>query len=211
METKDSTDQIPQGFTDVGHDDRRKDVDRFVGFVEMGIDFWLKAGAVLVEMRKKEHDIFDAIRKQHRWITVEMLETLHSIGMKTLHPKVLLLPNNVSGAVAMMPYADQVAIVEGGGRLSVAISAAGAGREGNHTTMLKRVDEMSGREARRAMSPSGPVAPEKQILGSNHELLGVFLVTLVSGRASIRRLSDKDPRGRTIRFENGQAIVRFIK
>ena len=192
---------VADGFADSLDAIVRRDIDRFVSNIECGIDFWIKAGEILVKMKKDDPDVFQVITKCHPWVTLDVLETMHSIGLKALHPRVLLLPPKIASSVAAMPYDAQKYVVESNAPVLVA-------REGSHSRATELKD-LSRAEAGRVFRPSGVALPKDQIL-RKAELLGVWELSVLGTILHARRVSNGIA-GRTIWLSAGTCYVRLVK
>lgn len=202
MEEADQVEAVFDGFADALQPEVRRDVDRLVGFIECGIDFWLKAGEILVKMHKTDPGVFETICKRHRWVTIDMLRTLYDIGMKVIHPRVLLLPSKVAGAVAAMPYDAQKYVVESTTGVEVM-------REGKRRPT--DMSALSRKEAKAAFSTAGIVPPELQSSEGPGELVGVYEISIFNGKAFVKRLANTYEGGKTLMIQGGVVRVRLMQ
>ena len=158
-----------------------KQIDSFVGFLTCGIAFWKRAGEKLVALKKQHDDVFTDIIEQVEWLTVEMLETIHELGLGTLDPMTLLLPQRLASKVAGLPIEQQRTVVE-------AYRAGGSGG-GN-------LDD--------TFAPQGFYKPRK----SGTEV-GVFEITVMNGKA-FAKVAKTNVKPATVVLREGKAIVRFV-
>src|SRR6185436_13484922 len=144
-----------------------KRIEKIVSLIDLGADMWLDAGRLLVEMKLEKPNVFDDIMEINPDLTLEMLETLEDIGNKKLHPRTLLLPARLAGAVAQLPYRDQALVVA-----NTPIPV----RRGHHNNVFKPVRDMTERECKRAFSPQGliPIQRQKPDTFSKESDLGIF-------------------------------------
>ena len=117
-----------------------KQIDSFIGFVTCGVDFWKRAGEKLVTLKRKDEGVFADIVRQVDWLTVEMLETLHEIGLGNLEPRILLLPHRLAAKVAEQPLEVQRVAVE-------AYQAGGSGESDLAPYVLTNRKRHEGKEA----------------------------------------------------------------
>jgi len=79
-------------------------IDLFVTAIHAGINSWEAAGKILVKLLHEDANAFKRIIKAHPWLTIDLLEVFHSIGLRTFYPMVVLLPKQVYNRVRSMPY-----------------------------------------------------------------------------------------------------------
>lgn len=79
----------------------------FASLVQRGIDAWLEAGRLLVDMLDKDPEARSVIMESSPDITEEILARFEAIGRKQVHPKTLL--NNSPGMRRLrnLPYSEQ--------------------------------------------------------------------------------------------------------
>jgi hypothetical protein len=148
-------------------------------------------------MRKANPDIFSAITRAHPWATNDVLETMHSIGLKALHPRVLLLPPKVVGDVAKLPYETQKEIVEH--------AESPVAREGNHTRSLSQLTRQQSRKVFAA--PAGSM-PDLEVKETS---LGVWELSVIGGTLHARRVSDAIEARKVKVCAKGTAYVRMVR
>jgi hypothetical protein len=159
-----------------------KQIDSFVGFLTCGIDFWRRAGQKLVALKQQNDGVFTDIIQQVEWITIEMLETIHEIGLGKLDPTTLLLPQRIATKVAGLPIEQQRTVVEayraggsGGGNLDDTFSLGSMGRK-----------------------PRNPAT-----------VVGLFEITVMDGKAFAKE-TKTNVKPATVVLRQGKAIVRFV-
>lgn len=157
-----------------------KQIDSFVGFLTCGIDFWKRAGEKLVALKTKNDDVYLDIINQVEWLTFEMLETIHEIGLGTLDPMTLLLPQRLATKVAELPIEQQRTVVEA--------YRAGGGTNLDDTFSLGSM----GRKPRNSGTE-----------------VGVFEITVMNGKA-FAKVAKTNVKPATVVLREGKAIVRFV-
>lgn len=166
---------------------------QFVGSLALGLDFIEKAGTQLVAMKKDDFDVFDRIMEECDWLTKDMLECIHNVGMKVLHPKLLLMPKHVYDHVCGLPMAEQEKVVT----LPVAVPPPTQEGRPVGNTVFKPAAELNRSEADRVWQRrETPVVPfTKSIKYLLTTKLGEGTVTLLPGAVNARVqtiLLDKD-------------------
>lgn len=137
------------------------DIERFIGYVELGIDFFEKAGEELVRLKKNDPDIFEAITSEHKWMTKDMLLVFENIGLKKIHPMTLLMPNHVFAKLSEMPYEQQKYLAEG---MEVEVVSSSDLRNGYHQNGVRKLlSELTKPEAELVLSRNGVRTPKEQV------------------------------------------------
>lgn len=172
--------------------DSKIDTSKFVGFVELGIDFWEQAGKELVRLKGIDPDIFEVITNEHSWITRDMLTVLEQIGLKKIHPSTLLMPNHVFEKVSEMPYEDQRYLADKATRIEVLDESRTCGRHPG--TVQKRVRDLTKPEAALAIANGKLRTPQEQLAAIGPEkgqprekAMGRFALTFMNGSLWVRK------------------------
>jgi len=79
-----------KSFTDLNGAIIDTEIDSFVEQVNKGIDAWRQAGHILVELSKRQPDIFRLIMAKHPAINESTLQTFARIGRKEIWPPLLV-------------------------------------------------------------------------------------------------------------------------
>lgn len=139
-------------------------IDNFISLVQKGIDAWIDAGKLLVELKRIDASILTRITSQAPWIEPAALAMFIKVGEGTIHPKVLLLPPMVAEKVARMPMPTQQRLVE----KPVAI-------------IRREVKEMTRNEppAKRGTNATG--------LADKMPTVGFWKITVMNGKAFMTR------------------------
>ena len=77
-----------------------KEIDEIAACIQKGIDNWRTAGNKLVELSKRQPDIFDRITARHPHISRDVLEVFARIGRKEIWPPLLM--SNSLGAKKLL-------------------------------------------------------------------------------------------------------------
>lgn len=102
-------------------------IDQFKSLINDGIESWIKAGEILVELVDSDQGIYDAIVARNPQFTYETLSTFEAIGRKEIYPYLLLDGSHGAKKLMEMPYSRQVelydttveVVVDNGGKLVV--------------------------------------------------------------------------------------------
>lgn len=86
------------------------EIEQFASFVNDGINSWIKAGQLLVEMLDKDPHIFKIIRNKYPGISQEILLTFEGIGRKTIYPYLLIDQCPATRRLLTFDYDKQVSI-----------------------------------------------------------------------------------------------------
>lgn len=82
-------------------------VESFVSFVNAGLEYWRKAGELLVQMLHNDPLAFKKIMRQCPSISMDILVAFERIGRKQVFPKLLLDPSPGSRRLLTLPYEMQ--------------------------------------------------------------------------------------------------------
>lgn len=192
-------------------------IDKFLGFVELGIDFWEQAGKELVSLKAKDEDIFDVITEQCTWMNRDMLSVLERIGRKEIHPSTLLMPNHVLNRLVEMPYEQQRYLAE---KPVVEVAMPRQGHLDN-AVIEKRVSELTPKEARAVLSPQGVRSPKEQVKAVQPEVkpapintgksLGLFQLTYMNGKLWVRQAQPNCKSPQRIVLTDNRALVELFQ
>lgn len=96
-----------KSFTDLNGVLIEKEIDKFADQMLRGISAWREAGKILVELSRRQPDIFRLIQARHPNITESMLQTFARIGRNEIWPP--LLADHSLGARRLLEchYEDQ--------------------------------------------------------------------------------------------------------
>jgi len=86
-------------------------IENFISKVNMGVEWFLDAGTLLVEMMDENPGIKDDIVDYRKgWITMDVLDTFELIGRKQLAVEAMFLPRHVLNRLIELPVGQQVSI-----------------------------------------------------------------------------------------------------
>jgi hypothetical protein len=157
-------------------------IDLFVTGIHAGINSWEAAGKILVKLLHEDANAFKRIIKAHPWLTIDLLEVFHSIGLRTFYPMVVLLPRPAYNRVRLMPYDVQQRIcvepVEVVTRLVM-----------NDKPVIERkpVAQLTACEAERALDNHGQRPVKKQIQSLKEPVV-------VAKPISVENVNERKPR-----------------
>lgn len=96
-----------KSFTDLKGALIEKEIDSFVEQVNKGIDAWRKAGQILVELSRRQPDIFRLIQARHPSISESVLQTFARIGREEIWPPLLVDASLGARKLLECSYAEQ--------------------------------------------------------------------------------------------------------
>lgn len=197
------------------------DIERFIGYVELGIDFFEKAGEELVRLKKNDPDIFEAITSEHKWMTKDMLLVFENIGLKKIHPMTLLMPNHVFAKLSEMPYEQQKYLAEG---MEVEVVSSSDLRNGYHQNGVRKLlSELTKPEAELVLSRNGVRTPKEQVEVEakkastidfrDPERRGLFQLTYMNGKLWVRESFHKNgsPTTAVLLDKDGKALIELYQ
>lgn len=130
-------------------------VKEFYTLFQQGVSSIVQAGEVLVEIRKDEPDIFDAIITQYPEIKLATLELLERLGRHEVYLPVFLDESYGARKALEMPYKTQVALT----KTTIPVVRK---VDGGLVTEHKRLSELTRMEADIALGENGVVPVEQQ-------------------------------------------------
>jgi len=80
----------------------------FRSLIMEGIDAWVKAGEILVDLLDNHGVTYDQITSKCDGITTDILARFEQIGRKQIYPQLLVNTSSGSRKLAAMPYSQQV-------------------------------------------------------------------------------------------------------
>ena len=108
-------------------DDR---ISEFCSLINAGVEAWVKAGALLYEMKAKEPGIFNVILAEHPYLSNDILATFERIGKREIYPYLLVDGSPGSRMLTALPYDTQVQLYHEDVPVVV--------RRGNFTTTIRK-------------------------------------------------------------------------
>jgi hypothetical protein len=82
-------------------------IGQFIEAYQQGVDAWVKAGEILVEMVEEDFKVFEKIVEKCPAINVGALYMFEQMGRKTLHPRLLLSDSPGYQKLAALPLSLQ--------------------------------------------------------------------------------------------------------
>jgi hypothetical protein len=163
-------------------------IDRFISKIEMGRDFFLDAGRLLVEMVDRDPDILHQIieLKRVHWLTMDVLKTFEAIGRKQLAVEAMFLPPHVIARLIELPHDQQVHIAQND---RIPIVRHSRPRSTDIKRVYKSASRLTLEESRRVIGPNGLRTPTEQIklLPKKETALGRFRILIEDGHIRIEK------------------------
>lgn len=131
----------------------------FCALVQQGIDAWVEAGKLLVELIDGDPDAVQGISARAPWATREVLSNFERIGRGQVLPQLLVDPSEGAQALLKLPYEEQR-------RLCDAEVAVASLVRGEIVVASKRIQKLSRQECRTLFSATGirPIAEQRKLL-----------------------------------------------
>ena len=186
-------------------------INLFLGKLRLGVDFFLDAGRMLVEMIDEDPQICLQIVAdgQIDWLTMDVLSTFEAIGRKQLAVEAMFLPKHVLARLIALPTEQQatiatrpVRVLNGAKNRSVEVSAS----------------RLTKRQAALAIGPNGVRSIEEQrgvrntetISATPEKFVGYFELTVMNGKVFAKRV-EKSARAQKVRLDaRGQAVLEVV-
>lgn len=80
---------------------------QFAALIKEGIDAWVKAGEIIVELLNQDPTVIDQICAQNAWITPEICYRFEQIGRKQVSPQLLLSDTPGVRRLRSLPFSQQ--------------------------------------------------------------------------------------------------------
>lgn len=187
-------------------------IDRFISKIEMGRDFFLDAGQMLVKMVDEEPQVFERILSMKRvdWLTMDVLRTFEAIGRKQLAVEAMFLPSHVISHLITLPVDQQVKISAN----PVPVYTNGSARRRTEMVVHKPASRLTQREAKIALGPEGirPIEEQKKLAEEKQpeRVIGYYEVTVMNNRAFIKQC-EKVARAQKVKLDSrGQIILEVV-
>lgn len=87
-------------------------IKQFADLVRQGVDAWIKAGEILVELVNDDPQVFDKIINENPHLNAGVLGRFELMGRKALHPQLLLHDSPGYQKLAQMPFSVQERYLE---------------------------------------------------------------------------------------------------
>lgn len=128
----------------------------FVSLISQGVEAWMKAGAVLVQMVDKNRNAFEMIMYDYPQISIDVLVAFERIGRKQLYPYLLLDNSPGSRRLLNLPYGLQAQYYK------ASVDVITGWDNGSPRIESKSVHRLTYDEAERAFSHQGVRDIEQQ-------------------------------------------------
>lgn len=165
-------------------------IETFISKIKLGVDFFLDAGVMLVEMLDHNpHCLADIVEyAREPWITEDVLRVFEAIGRKQLAVEAMFLPRHVVSRLITLPLDQQREIS------TTEIPVLTGMRQGHHKIVQKSASKLSTKEAAMVLGPKGIRPPEEQaeileMKSHKEESIGRFTVFLVNNKPFIKHSS----------------------
>jgi hypothetical protein len=84
----------------------------FIDLFKVGVDSWIKAGEILVELVEEDPHSYDYIIQQCPQLNAGILGRFEQMGRKSLHPQLLLTSSPGFARLQKLPYSLQERFIE---------------------------------------------------------------------------------------------------
>lgn len=91
---------------------QNKKIAQLVKLMKDGVDAWVKAGEILVELVEDDPHVYDYIIQQAPNLNASVLGSLEQMGRKILHPQLLLSASPGFSRLRKLPYSMQERFIE---------------------------------------------------------------------------------------------------
>lgn len=91
---------------------QNKKIAQFVKLFKDGVDAWIKAGEILVELVEDDPHAYDYIIQQAPSLNASILGRFEQMGRKSLHPQLLLSASPGFARLQKLPYSMQERFIE---------------------------------------------------------------------------------------------------
>lgn len=82
-------------------------IEEFVGLYTKGVEAWMRAGEIIVELVEADPHVFDYIIQQCPFLNAGVLGQFEKMGRKILHPQLLLTNSPGCQKLSRMPFSIQ--------------------------------------------------------------------------------------------------------
>lgn len=86
---------------------QNKHITSFIDLFRQGVDAWIKAGELLVELVETDPHVYDYIIQKCPTLNAGILGRFEQMGRKTLHPQLLLSASPGFSKLSKLPYSMQ--------------------------------------------------------------------------------------------------------
>lgn len=86
---------------------QNKQITEFIALFQEGVNAWIKAGELLVQMVEEDPHIYDYIIEQCPNLNAGILGRFEQMGRKTLHPQLLLSASPGFSKLSKLPFSMQ--------------------------------------------------------------------------------------------------------
>jgi hypothetical protein len=91
---------------------QNKKIAQFVKLFKDGVDAWIKAGEILIELVEDDPHVYDYIIQQSPSLNAGILGRFEQMGRKSLHPQLLLSASPGFARLQKLPYSMQERFIE---------------------------------------------------------------------------------------------------
>ena len=180
-------------------------IDQFLGKLSLGRTFFEDAAKLLVTMIDEDPYVCEQILKSRRadWLTKDILDTFEAIGRKQIALEVMFLPKHIINRMIALPVEQQAQLADATVRVSNGAR--------NHW-IEKPLRKLTSREAMIVIGPKGIRTPEEQqaVIVENVKVVGCFELTVMNGKAFLKRCEHANRAQRVKLDSHGQAIIEIV-
>lgn len=92
--------------------EQKAQIETFIHHFRRGVEEWITAGEILVQMVEKDPYVYDYIIQQCPQINAGILGRFEQMGRKTLHPQLLLTASPGFAKLQRLPFSMQERYIE---------------------------------------------------------------------------------------------------
>jgi hypothetical protein len=166
-------------------------IEKFISKVNLGVEWFLDAGLLLVEMLDENPGIKqDIIQFRKGWITMDVLDTFEAIGRKQLAVEAMFLPRHVLCKLAELPIGQQITVAT---RMLPVVTGH---QNGRIRWNEKPANKLTVQEAGRVIGPDGvrPIEEQAKILKLKSHVeksIGRYTIFIMNNKPFIKHSTAK--------------------
>ena len=91
---------------------QQQQIEKFITLFQEGVNAWIKAGEILVQMTEEDPHVYDYIIQKCPTLNAGILGRFEQMGRKTLHPQLLLSASPGFSKLSKLPFSMQERYIE---------------------------------------------------------------------------------------------------
>ena len=166
-------------------------IENFISKVNLGVEWFLDAGVLLVEMLDENPGVKDDIIGYRKgWVTMDVLDTFEAIGRKQLSVEAMFLPRHVLARLADLPVGEQINIA------TQMLPVVTGHRNGQIRHIAKHAEKLTVQEAARVIGANGVRSLEEQakileMKSHKEESIGRYTIFIMNNKPYIKHSTAK--------------------